>query len=327
MGGTVDATTVPVANVSKLTSNAANFIIGTEGATSPVIFMTNGNEQMRLTSAGNVGVGTTSPQSAIETFYSGSYSNSEAQGNGLQTSTGHTVATDYTLYMGADKTNQLSYIQSVQWGIATAPLVLNGRGGNVGIGTSPVAILTVASGGTPIDFGPVGNCGIPGMYFSGTSFPTCGTVTAIMNDNLNDMIFNIPTGSSYSFRINNNSLPDAMNISPTGNVGIGTISPGYKIDVNGDINIDSTHALRFAGTSVCTSAGCTSSSDRTLKEHIQPLQDSLDKVLKPQGVEYDYKDKAKFTEKHQVGVIAQDVEKVYPEVVNTDSKTGLKAVA
>jgi hypothetical protein len=112
-----------------------------------------------------------------------------------------------------------------------------------------------------------------------------------------------------------------------GSVGIGTTSPGYKLDVNGDINIESTFALRFAGTSVCTSAGCTSLSDRTLKEHIQPLQDSLAKVLKLQGVEYDYKDKAKFPDKHQVGVIAQEVEKVYPEVVSTDLKTGLKAVA
>jgi hypothetical protein len=113
----------------------------------------------------------------------------------------------------------------------------------------------------------------------------------------------------------------------SGNVGVGTTSPGYTLDINGDINIRPTYALRFSGTSVCTSAGCTSSSDRSLKEHIQPLQDSLDKVLKLQGVDYDYKDKTKFTDKHQIGVIAQDVEKIYPEVVNTDPKSGLKSVA
>ena len=85
---------------------------------------------------GSVGIGTTSPQSALETVYSGLYSNNESQGNGIQTSTGHTSGTDYTLYMGADKTNHLSYLQSVNWGTAVAPLALNARGGYVGIGTT-----------------------------------------------------------------------------------------------------------------------------------------------------------------------------------------------
>jgi hypothetical protein len=64
-----------------------------------------------------------------------------------------------------------------------------------------------------------------------------------------------------------------------------------------------------------------------LKENIEPLKDSLEKVLRLQGVEYDYKDHQKFTSQNQVGVIAQDVEKVYPEVVTKDPKTGLRAVA
>jgi hypothetical protein len=113
----------------------------------------------------------------------------------------------------------------------------------------------------------------------------------------------------------------------TGSLGVGISTPGYKLDVNGDANIAAASALRFGGTSVCTSAGCTSSSDRNLKENIQPLQGSLEKILTLQGVEYDYKDKKRFTDQHQVGVIAQDVEKVFPEVVRTDDKTGLKSVA
>ncbi|MEY4616581.1 MAG: hypothetical protein RJB66_1541 [Pseudomonadota bacterium] len=112
-----------------------------------------------------------------------------------------------------------------------------------------------------------------------------------------------------------------------GNVGIGTASPAYKLDVNGDINIASAKALRFGGTSVCTSSGCTSSSDERLKQNIVPLENSLTKILKLQGVEYDYRDKSKYEEAHQIGVIAQDVESVFPEVVKTDSHSGLKSVA
>ena len=112
-----------------------------------------------------------------------------------------------------------------------------------------------------------------------------------------------------------------------GKVGIGTISPNYMLDVNGDLNITAGSALRFGGTSVCTSTGCTSSSDLKLKENIKTLPQSLEKVIQLRGIEYNYKDKVKFGEGRQIGVIAQEVEKVYPELVKTDSKTGFKAVA
>jgi hypothetical protein len=120
---------------------------------------------------------------------------------------------------------------------------------------------------------------------------------------------------------------ERMRIHSNGNVGIGVNNPGYKLDVNGDANISSSYALRFSGTSVCTSTGCTSTSDRRLKENISPLENSLDKILQLQGVEYDWKDKQHYGDNHQIGLIAQDLEKVYPEVVLTDLKTGLKSVA
>ena len=121
------------------------------------------------------------------------------------------------------------------------------------------------------------------------------------------------------------TIPPANGMLVQGNVGIGTTTPVYKLDVAGDIN--STTALRFSGTQVCTSAGCTAVSDRTLKENIQPLQSSLDKILSLDGVEYDWKDQQKYGQRHQIGLIAQDLEKIYPEVVVTDFKTGLKSVA
>ena len=65
------------------------------------------------------------------------------------------------------------------------------------------------------------------------------------------------------------------------------------------------------------------SSDRNLKTDIKPLQDSLQKVLQLQGVSFNWKS----TGQPSIGLIAQDVEKVFPEIVATDSKTGLKSVA
>ena len=130
----------------------------------------------------------------------------------------------------------------------------------------------------------------------------------------------------FSTKQDNSASINMMIMNQQGNVGIGA-APTYKLDVSGDTNIAAGYALRFAGTQVCTSAGCTSSSDERLKENIQPLTNSLEKILQITGVEYDYKDKAKFGDKHQIGVIAQDVEKVFPEVVVTDKHTTLKSVA
>ena len=76
------------------------------------------------------------------------------------------------------------------------------------------------------------------------------------------------------------------------------------------------------------------SSDATLKENVSNLTNALDKVQQIRGVEFDWKQEyidAKggeddyFLRKHDVGVIAQEVEAVLPEVVGT-REDGVKAV-
>jgi hypothetical protein len=63
------------------------------------------------------------------------------------------------------------------------------------------------------------------------------------------------------------------------------------------------------------------SSDRTLKENILPLTNSLEKVEQLQGVSFDWKESGD----ESIGLIAQDVEKIFPELVSTNSE-GLKSV-
>jgi hypothetical protein len=93
-----------------------------------------------------------------------------------------------------------------------------------------------------------------------------------------------------------------------GNVGIGTITPQYKLDVAGTIR----------GNNV-------SPSDQRLKQNIQPLENSLAKVEQLRGVSFEWKDKAQDAGS-QVGMIAQEVETVLPELVSTDSE-GYKSLA
>lgn len=102
-----------------------------------------------------------------------------------------------------------------------------------------------------------------------------------------------------------------------GYVGIGTANPGYKLDVVGSVRVSS--AIDVTGN--VTANGFLYSSDRNLKKNIAPLEGSLEKILKLNGYSYNWKS----TDRADVGVIAQEVETVYPELVHTD-KNGVKSV-
>jgi hypothetical protein len=64
------------------------------------------------------------------------------------------------------------------------------------------------------------------------------------------------------------------------------------------------------------------SSDARLKTNVKTIENGLDKVLQLRGVEFDRIDK----DAHQIGVIAQEVEEIVPDVVHTNEK-GMKSVA
>lgn len=97
-----------------------------------------------------------------------------------------------------------------------------------------------------------------------------------------------------------------LTLTRAGNVGVGVLSPSEKLEVNGNVKATAFYY----------------SSDKTLKNNIQPLSGSLNKILKLQGVSFDWKE----NNKSSIGLIAQDVEMVYPELVSTSKETGLKSV-
>ena len=75
------------------------------------------------------------------------------------------------------------------------------------------------------------------------------------------------------------------------------------------------------GYGLITAQGFLYSSDRSLKKDIVPLKDSLEKIMKISGYSYKWKS----TDTKDMGVIAQEVEAVYPEIVHTNSE-GIKSV-
>jgi hypothetical protein len=116
----------------------------------------------------------------------------------------------------------------------------------------------------------------------------------------------------------------------------GGLTSGVFWAGSGKASIDGNGNAAFAsGASGCNASGCTpwnANSDRRLKKDIKPLTDALDVVEKLQGVRYNWrapedrevgKDMPLPLDKPQIGFIAQDVEKLVPQAVIIDEKTGI----
>ena len=116
--------------------------------------------------------------------------------------------------------------------------------------------------------------------------------------------------------------------------GIGTVNVEGGTDVN-DIgnanqvlfkdnnNVATTSAnLQFNGTNLTCAGTVTANSDERLKKNVKTIDDALNKVRGLRGVEYDHKN----TGDHCLGLIAQEVESILPDVVYEDA-TGVKSVA
>lgn len=125
-----------------------------------------------------------------------------------------------------------------------------------------------------------------------------------------------PGGISYSHATNTMSfrVNDGFKvfIDPNGNVGIGNSTPDEKFVVSNGTTVGK-----------YTTGGWTHVSDARLKEDIKPLHSSLEKILRLKPVVYKYKNDTAHSQ--QVGFIAQDVEKEFPEVVVT-GKDGFKSM-
>lgn len=160
------------------------------------------------------------------------------------------------------------------------------------------------------------NAGLRFENFAGTSFVFHSTGTI---DSLGSGYFRLlrSAGSAVTF----------MTSTSSGNVTMGTsVTSGRKLSVEGDLEILQSESLFFDSTEICTIAGCVSPSDKRLKKDVLALSPQTEKLLQTQGVSYNWIDKKIFGEDRQIGFIAQDMEKIYPEVVETDKKYETKSI-
>lgn len=189
---------------------------------------------------------------------------------------------------------------------------------NVGIG-STVTLLNVWTeniGGSAYYSG--GNVGI-GTDNPGSTLAVGGTITELYNGTYWNVVTQADVGYGASQVPLNQYLgqlaflddyhpnglrrdgggSDDVFVNASGNVGIGTDNPTEKLDVIGTVK-----ATDFNTTS-----------DKNLKINIRTIENPLDKIAQIRGVNFEWKENSK----PSVGVIAQEVEKVFPELVNGES--------
>jgi Chaperone of endosialidase len=245
----------PIGNITAQGNNGnMNINMGPSAAWGGFItFQTDTSERMRITSSGNVGIGTTSPSfkfnvvtdaiagrqnlaainraaSNFVTFTNPQYSvdasmglmlrvfpqSDSRQGAGIIASGGALNGeTDLSLFVSSGNASSVSY----------GALNIKGSSGNVGIGTTnPQSKLHVSASGESVvriqdldgtnQFLDVGHNG-GASYFLSTNNTSNGSFTWYL---YNGTTFTVP-----------------MYISTSGNVGIGTTSPSAKLDVSGNI--------------------------------------------------------------------------------------------
>jgi len=110
------------------------------------------------------------------------------------------------------------------------------------------------------------------------------------------------TSVAHALKVNSANALDAPGGDPAvvmdnnGKVGIGTTSPSQNLEV--------------AGCVVAQNVSCPSS--RRWKTDIQPIPDALEKIRQLRGVSYVWKEDGK----HNIGLIAEEVAEVIPEVIS-----------
>ena len=112
------------------------------------------------------------------------------------------------------------------------------------------------------------------------------------------------------------SSSETFTVLETGRVGINDGTPDYTLDVSGNVN----------NISIYASHDIAAYSDARVKDEIETIPNALDKVNKLRGVTFKRTDKGS-TDKRMMGVIAQEVLDVIPEVVNKRESDGHYSVS
>jgi hypothetical protein len=294
----------------------------------PMRFMTNDTERMRIDSAGLVGIGTTSPTAKLTV--SGTDVNSAIDFNNTFTSTGRNYRW-VSLNTGGFAVEDMT---------ANAERLRIASDGNVGIGrTSPQTKLEVSADLTET------------ARFSYSVAPTSYYLRVRQTNPVSAVV-------AWNFDVrNNDSQFDNTLVLDRGNVGVGTATPGAKLAVvGGDTLIEKsgggTLSLQNPGVNAYNMVGGAdlnfyangganlrmnltnggalynttgtygTISDIRVKENIVTARDYTEDLMKLRVVKYSLKEE-KAIKPTKLGFIAQEVEKIFPNMIENTKRDGL----
>jgi hypothetical protein len=299
----------------------ANFAALTGAVTTLEGTAWSGGGTTRYFSGGKVGVGTANPTEALEVLGQvkstgafgeagiAAFTYTNDSGYGYVGPSSGTAVNGAGMTLGGPSSQYPGQIRFNTPDRPAGPAMTIASNGNVGIGTSsPGAQLHIGGAGTALRFGTAGTA-------SGDSTiewkrPADTHAFAYFYAGGGAGLSDIRFSTRRDTFTTDTEPTEAMRIQgATGNLGIGTNSPASRLDLAG---------------------GCmtgTTCSDRSLKTDIRPLpsdRSALAKVLAMQGTTFQWRSQRG---KRAIGLIAQEVEKVAPEVVSTSPTDGQKGIS
>ena len=254
--------------------------------------VTGGSVRVTVNNAGNVGIGTTSPNaisSTVSTLSLGGTNTSTSGGISFQV---NGTVKAYNYVTSSYLINQtVTGVGQIFYGAGLERMRIDKTGGNIGIGTTGVGHtkLHVAGGSTAAP--TLGSTGNGSLAVTGgvTSY---GFTMGVYG-----------TGQSYiqSQRFDSTSTVYDLLLQPVG--GRVLIGTKHLFETDGDAHHD--------GDVIAYS---TSVSDRRRKDNIKTIDNATETVKQLRGVSYEW-NKGHRKGQKEIGVIAQEVEKVLPFLV------------
>lgn len=251
---------------------------------------------------GRVGIGTPSPAANLHVF-SGTtfeqvlFDSNSPFGTWLSLRNGGVDGRVWQLVSTGPSNTELAGAFLIRDGLIGAVRMAFLPNGNIGLGTItpnfPLHLVTNADTQIALTGGPANG---------GNAVARTWSIQASST--------NSPTGSQLngSFQIVDRTAGAArMLVDSNGNVGIGSVTPTQRLTVAGNV---------LANNVAVPSSG-------RFKHNVAPMTDALERLLKLEGVSFDWN--ADFAKdrpgrEHDIGFVAEDVAKVFPEVVFYDAE-------